>query len=141
MVAGTFATSMDVISVVLLVLSLMPAELARIHRVRASLSFCNHWTHSHSRRTNGGIASPSRRTQELDDVLGGDREGDRPVEAADLDHLGALERFIKEALRYYPPFPVLGRACTKDLKLPSGHTLPAGCYVAFSCLATHWNPE
>ncbi|XP_034234031.1 cytochrome P450 4d2-like [Thrips palmi] len=105
MVAGTFATSMDVMSMVLLVLSLLPDELARIHR-------------------------------ELDDVL-----GDRPLETADLDHLCALERLIREALRYYPPFPVLGRTCEKDLRLPSGHTLPAGCYIALCPLATQWHPE
>ncbi|KAJ1525982.1 hypothetical protein ONE63_009163 [Megalurothrips usitatus] len=75
---------------------------------------------------------------ELDDVLG---PSDRPLELADLEHLDYMERFIKEALRYYPPFPVVGRECAEDLPLPSGHTLPAGCLIALSPFATQHNPE
>ncbi|KAE8745489.1 Cytochrome P450 CYP4 [Frankliniella occidentalis] len=106
MLAASFVTSMDSLSIHFLVLSIMPDVQDRIH-------------------------------QELDDVLG----ADRPLEEGDVEHLEYLDRFVKEVMRYFPTFPAFGRRCLRDLRLPSGHTLPAGCFVALSPLASHHNPK
>ncbi|KAK3919389.1 Cytochrome P450 4C1 [Frankliniella fusca] len=106
MLAASFVTSMDSLSIQLLVLSILPEHQIRIQ-------------------------------QELDDTLG----AERPLEVGDVDHLEYLDRFVKETLRYFPTFPAFGRRCLRDVPLPSGHTLPAGCFVALSPLASHHNPK
>ena len=51
--------------------------------------------------------------------------GDRPVAAADLGELKAVEAFLKESMRLLPPVPLLTRRTTQTESL-GGQTLKAG---------------
>ncbi|XP_034250036.1 cytochrome P450 4V2-like [Thrips palmi] len=79
-----------------------------------------------------------RIARELDDVFGG---SDRPIETADLPHLQYLECAIKESMRLFPPTFGISRQATQDVKLPSGHVLPAGCIVGTVPYFTHRLPR
>ncbi|KAG0411464.1 hypothetical protein HPB47_011419 [Ixodes persulcatus] len=52
--------------------------------------------------------------EELDIVFGSDRE--RPVTDDDMKQLTYLECVIKEALRLYPPTPIIARDIDQDIK-------------------------
>ncbi|KAK3926939.1 Cytochrome P450 4C1, partial [Frankliniella fusca] len=77
--------------------------------------------------------------EELDAVFEGDRT--REVELDDLPKLKYLERTFKETLRYFAPAPIYARQPDRDVKLPSGATLPKGCVVLVSPHFTHKDPE
>lgn len=62
--------------------------------------------------------------------------GDRPVEAADLPRLSAVESFLKETMRLLPPVPLLTRRTTRPETL-GGHALKAGTILFIPIYAIH----
>ncbi|CAH2107735.1 unnamed protein product [Euphydryas editha] len=76
--------------------------------------------------------------KEIQEILG---DSDKPLEAKDLIKLTYTTAVIKESLRLYPPAPVITRHCHKDLELPSGLVLPAGCDVIINILGVQRNPD
>jgi len=62
------------------------------------------------------------------------------VEHEDLAQLNYLEMAIKEALRIFPPAPMIGREAEDDVVI-GGVTVPKGCTVLINILALHRNPE
>ncbi|MEZ5774557.1 MAG: cytochrome P450 [Hyphomicrobiaceae bacterium] len=68
---------------------------------------------------------------ELDEVL-----GDRPVEADDMDRLVETGKVLKEALRLYPPAPIIMRQAREDTRF--GDTpVRAGSHVVVPIYAIH----
>ncbi|CAN7992530.1 unnamed protein product, partial [Ixodes pacificus] len=67
-----------------------------------------------------------------------DRDGE--ITASHLAQLKYLECCLKEALRLYPSFPMIGRVLDEELKM-EGHVIPKGvmCFVAIYSL--HRNPK
>lgn len=63
-----------------------------------------------------------------------------PVSTSTLAQMDYLERCIKEALRLYPPVPVIARQLYAPLKTPS-MTIPAGCSIFIHVFEQHRNPE
>lgn len=61
--------------------------------------------------------------EELDAVFGNDRE--RPVTADDIPRLTYLECVIKEALRLYPPTPIIARDIDEEINI-GDYTIPRG---------------
>ncbi|XP_006902975.1 PREDICTED: cytochrome P450 4A11-like [Elephantulus edwardii] len=60
------------------------------------------------------------------------------------DHLGQMPyttMCIKEALRLYPPVPVIGRTLIKPITFPDGRSLPKGIQIALNFYALHHNPK
>uniref|UniRef100_A0A0K8TVP5 Cytochrome p450 n=1 Tax=Epiphyas postvittana TaxID=65032 RepID=A0A0K8TVP5_EPIPO len=76
--------------------------------------------------------------EELKEVFG---DSDRPISAADLPKLKYLEVVIKEALRLYPPVPVILREVTQDVTLPSGLTLLKDVTIFINIWGIHRNKE
>lgn len=68
---------------------------------------------------------------EVDRVAGG-----RPVAAADLPALAAVEAFVKETMRLFPPLPLLTRRTTRPETL-AGRTLKPGTIVFIPVYAIH----
>ncbi|TCB97862.1 cytochrome P450 [Micromonospora zingiberis] len=62
------------------------------------------------------------------------------VTAEDADRLEYITMVLKEAMRLYPPVPVLGRN-SKAEDVVSGHTIPAGVDITVSPWVTHRHPE
>lgn len=52
-----------------------------------------------------------------------------------------LECCIKEALRLFPPVPLIGRNLEEDLKLPDGKTVAAGCNINLMIYHINRNPK
>uniref|UniRef100_A0A8C6E2N7 Uncharacterized protein n=1 Tax=Moschus moschiferus TaxID=68415 RepID=A0A8C6E2N7_MOSMO len=48
---------------------------------------------------------------------------------------------IKEAMRLYPPVPVINRELNKPITFPDGRSLPAGILVSLSIYGLHHNPK
>ncbi|MGW0553716.1 cytochrome P450 [Streptomyces sp. NPDC002926] len=65
--------------------------------------------------------------------------GRTPV-AADLEALPYLTQVLKEALRLYPPGPVIGRRAVAATEI-GGHTIPAGADVIVAPWVTHRHPR
>ena len=76
-----------------------------------------------------------RLQQEVDRVLGG-----RTPTLADLPHLPYTQSVFEEALRLYPPAPMIIRMVHKDATLWD-YTLPAGSRVLVSIFNIHHHPE
>ncbi|CAH2107729.1 unnamed protein product [Euphydryas editha] len=76
--------------------------------------------------------------KEIQEILG---DSDKPLEAKDLIKLTYTTAVIKESLRLYPPVSFITRHCHKDLELPSGLVLPAGCDVIINILGVQRNPD
>ncbi|XP_029832448.2 cytochrome P450 4V2 [Ixodes scapularis] len=76
--------------------------------------------------------------RELDEVFGNDRDGE--ITAIHLAQLKYLECCLKEALRLYPSFPMIGRVLDEELEI-EGHVIPKGvmCFIAIYSL--HRNPK
>ncbi|KAG0445222.1 hypothetical protein HPB47_018216 [Ixodes persulcatus] len=76
--------------------------------------------------------------RELDEVFGNDRGGE--ITAGHLAQLKYLECCLKEALRLYPSFPMIGRVLDEELEM-EGHVIPKGvmCFIAIYSL--HRNPK
>lgn len=77
-----------------------------------------------------------RAREEVATVLG----GDRTPTAADLDRLPYLTRVLKEAMRFYPAAPVIGRKAVAATEI-GGYAVPAGADVILAPWVTHRHPE
>lgn len=62
--------------------------------------------------------------------------GDAPIDATHIDRLPMTERVIKEAMRLYPPAPVVMRRATEDIPL-GDMTLPKDSLVLVPIYALH----
>ncbi|MFG2225792.1 cytochrome P450 [Streptomyces sp. NPDC048644] len=71
---------------------------------------------------------------EIDRVL-----GDRTATAADLERLPELTMALKEAMRLFPPAPVISRRAVRATEI-GGHPVPAGADVIVSPWVTHRHP-
>ncbi|XP_006163836.1 cytochrome P450 4A11 [Tupaia chinensis] len=58
-----------------------------------------------------------------------------------LDQMPYTTMCIKEALRLYPPVPVITRDLSKPITFPDGRSLPKGISVSLSFYALHHNPK
>ncbi|XP_055442949.1 cytochrome P450 4A24-like isoform X2 [Bubalus kerabau] len=58
-----------------------------------------------------------------------------------LDQMPYTTMCIKEAMRLYPPVPVIGRELSKPITFPDGRSLPAGILVSLSIYGLHHNPK
>uniref|UniRef100_A0A8D1HP03 Cytochrome P450 4A11 n=1 Tax=Sus scrofa TaxID=9823 RepID=A0A8D1HP03_PIG len=58
-----------------------------------------------------------------------------------LDQMPYTTMCIKEALRLYPPVPVIGRELSKPITFPDGRSLPAGIILSLSIYGLHHNPQ
>uniref|UniRef100_A0A8D0XFQ4 Uncharacterized protein n=1 Tax=Sus scrofa TaxID=9823 RepID=A0A8D0XFQ4_PIG len=58
-----------------------------------------------------------------------------------LDQMPYTTMCIKEALRLYPPVPVIGRELSKPITFPDGRSLPAGITLSLSVYGLHHNPQ
>ncbi|XP_065769695.1 cytochrome P450 4A25-like isoform X3 [Muntiacus reevesi] len=58
-----------------------------------------------------------------------------------LDQMPYTTMCIKEALRLYPPVPVISRELSKPITFPDGRSLPAGILVSLSFYGLHHNPK
>ncbi|MGE0699970.1 MAG: cytochrome P450 [Hyphomicrobiaceae bacterium] len=62
--------------------------------------------------------------------------GEGPIEARHLDGLAVTRRVLKEAMRLYPPAPVLGRMTTRATEL-GGHHFQPGAMIIVPIWAIH----
>jgi cytochrome P450 len=62
--------------------------------------------------------------------------GDRPIDATMIEQLVITQRVLKEAMRLYPPAPVMARRPTQDLDI-GGHTVPADSQIVIPIFAIH----
>ncbi|XP_059777993.1 taurochenodeoxycholic 6 alpha-hydroxylase-like isoform X1 [Balaenoptera ricei] len=58
-----------------------------------------------------------------------------------LDKMPYTTMCIKEALRLYPPVPVISRDMSKPITFPDGRSLPAGIPLSLSFYGLHHNPK
>ncbi|XP_020724392.2 cytochrome P450 4A11-like isoform X1 [Odocoileus virginianus] len=58
-----------------------------------------------------------------------------------LDQMPYTTMCIKEAMRLYPPVPLISRKLSKPITFPDGRSLPAGIKVALSFYGLHHNPK
>ncbi|KAM9107779.1 taurochenodeoxycholic 6 alpha-hydroxylase-like [Megaptera novaeangliae] len=58
-----------------------------------------------------------------------------------LDKMPYTTMCIKEALRLYPPVPVISRDLSKPITFPDGRSLPAGIPLSLSFYGLHHNPK
>ncbi|PNF41696.1 Cytochrome P450 4g15 [Cryptotermes secundus] len=73
--------------------------------------------------------------QELNQIFG---DSDRPATFADTLEMKFLERCLLEALRMYPPVPIIARKLQEDVKLASsGHIVPKGTTIVVATVKTH----
>ncbi|WP_248869094.1 cytochrome P450 [Streptomyces halobius] len=77
----------------------------------------------------------ARVREEIDQVL-----ADGPPTAADLDRLPRVTRALKEAMRLYPPAPVVSRRAVAATEI-GGFRIPAGADVVVAPWVTHRSPE
>jgi cytochrome P450 len=83
----------------------------------------------------GDQAAEERLRAEVTAVL-----GDRPATAADLPRLRFADAVVAEAMRLYPPIPLLGRQTTEPCTI-AGYRLPAGANVSVSPWVVHRDPR
>lgn len=76
--------------------------------------------------------------EELDIVFGSDRE--RPVTDEDMKQLTYLECVIKEALRLYPPTPIIARDIDQDIKA-AGYFIPRGSVAIIPLIFLQRHPR
>lgn len=62
--------------------------------------------------------------------------GDGPVAAEHIERLAVTRQVLKEALRLYPPAPVLSRMTIRDIEI-GGQSLPAGAILIIPVYAVH----
>ncbi|XP_055258182.1 cytochrome P450 4A24-like [Moschus berezovskii] len=58
-----------------------------------------------------------------------------------LDQMPYTTMCIQEAMRLYPPVPVISRELSKPITFPDGRSLPAGILVSLSIYGLHHNPK
>jgi len=83
----------------------------------------------------GHPAAEARLRAEVTEVL-----GDRPASAADPPRLRYADAVVAEAMRLYPPIPLIGRQATEPCTI-AGYRLPAGANVAVSPWVVHRDPR
>ena len=66
--------------------------------------------------------------------------GDTPPRFDELDQFPAAGLVMKEALRLFPPLPVIPRIAERDFEF-EGYRVPAGAMVVISALLTHRLPQ
>lgn len=66
--------------------------------------------------------------------------GDRQAQLEDLAALPYTLQVVKEAMRLYPPAPVMGRSALEEDKI-SGYSIPKGGLVAMSQWVVHRDPR
>ncbi|CAN7938530.1 unnamed protein product [Ixodes hexagonus] len=76
--------------------------------------------------------------KELDEIFSSNH-GDE-ITADDLRKMKYLECCLKEALRLYPSFPVIGRLLDEEL-IMDGHKVPKGVMCFISIFSLHRNPK
>ncbi|CAN7942103.1 unnamed protein product [Ixodes hexagonus] len=76
--------------------------------------------------------------EELDIVFGSDRE--RPVTDEDMKQLTYLECVIKEALRLYPPTPIIARDIDQDINA-GGYLIPRGSVAVIPLIFLQRHPK
>lgn len=77
--------------------------------------------------------------QELNQIFG---DSDRPATFADTLQMKFLERCLLEALRMYPPVPIIARKLQEDVKLVSTNcTVPKGATIVIATVKTHRSEE
>lgn len=76
--------------------------------------------------------------EELDAVFGSDEE--RPVTIEDIKQLKYLDCVIKEALRLYPPIPLIARELGEDIRIEK-HTIPKGAVSLVLIYFMHRHPR
>jgi cytochrome P450 len=101
--------------------------LAGHETTATALAFALHLLARHPR-------AQARAREEVDAVLGGQVPG-----AQHLNALPYLTMVLKEAMRLYPPAPMIGRRVVADVEI-GGHRIPAGADVAVSPWVTHRHP-
>ncbi|GLH13877.1 Cytochrome P450 4c3 [Gryllus bimaculatus] len=74
---------------------------------------------------------------ELQDIFGDSR---RPPTLRDLNEMRYLERCIKEALRLYPPVPMVARQLNEDARIGE-YTVPAGTTAVIVTYMLHRDPQ
>ncbi len=62
--------------------------------------------------------------------------GDDAIEAAHYEQLTITRQVLKEAMRLYPPAPIVGRMSRKPIDI-GGHLLPAGVMLVIPIYAVH----
>ncbi|XP_006839790.1 PREDICTED: cytochrome P450 4A11-like [Chrysochloris asiatica] len=68
--------------------------------------------------------------------------GDRAIITWDhLDQMPYTTMCIKEALRIYPPVPIVSRVLSKPITFPDGRSLPKGITVSLNFHTLHHNPK
>uniref|UniRef100_A0A8C6E808 Taurochenodeoxycholic 6 alpha-hydroxylase-like n=1 Tax=Moschus moschiferus TaxID=68415 RepID=A0A8C6E808_MOSMO len=58
-----------------------------------------------------------------------------------LDQMPYTTMCIQEAMRLYPPVPVISRELSKPITFPDGRSLPAGISFSLSIYGLHHNPK
>ncbi|XP_029848209.2 cytochrome P450 4V2-like [Ixodes scapularis] len=76
--------------------------------------------------------------EELDEIFGSNNDGE--ISADDLRRMKYLECCLKEALRLYPSFCVIGRLLDEDL-IMDGHRVPKGVTCFVNIYSLHRNPK
>jgi cytochrome P450 len=80
-------------------------------------------------------AAAQKLRAEIDGVL-----GNRPAAVEDLKQLPFTEMVINEAMRLYPPAPVVSRTAIEDTQL-GDYTIPAGAELVIWIYWTHRDPR
>ena len=78
--------------------------------------------------------TPEWQQRVRDEVLG--VAGTEPIAGGHIDRLATTQRVLKEAMRLYPPAPVLSRLAPKPTRL-GGHELKAGTNIVMPVFAIH----
>ncbi|XP_064459127.1 uncharacterized protein LOC135369473 [Ornithodoros turicata] len=76
--------------------------------------------------------------EEIDSVFGSDKE--RPVTTADIKQMKYLDCVLKEAMRLYPPAPVVARKIDEDFKIGK-QTIPSGTVALVTIYFLHRHPR
>ncbi|KAG0435988.1 hypothetical protein HPB47_018206 [Ixodes persulcatus] len=76
--------------------------------------------------------------QELDEIFGDDT--DCEITATHIRQMKYIECCLKESLRLYPSFPVIGRVLDEDVTM-EGHVIPKGVMCFISIYSLHRNPK
>eukprot|EP00058_Branchiostoma_floridae_P018720 XP_002604209.1 hypothetical protein BRAFLDRAFT_73452 [Branchiostoma floridae] len=75
--------------------------------------------------------------EEVDSVLAG--KDDEELTWQDISKLKYLAMCVKEAMRLYPPVPIVSRRITRDFVF-MGHPLPTGATININAWCVHHNP-
>eukprot|EP01113_Clastostelium_recurvatum_P019284 TRINITY_DN2274_c4_g1_i1.p1 TRINITY_DN2274_c4_g1~~TRINITY_DN2274_c4_g1_i1.p1 ORF type:complete len:533 (+),score=122.55 TRINITY_DN2274_c4_g1_i1:116-1714(+) len=84
----------------------------------------------------------TRLAAEVHSKLGQWKEGASSLPTVDmLDSMKYLGKVVKEAMRVFPPVPLVARKCEEDDVLPCGVLIPKGMTVTIPIYALHHAPE